>query len=347
MIAVHHRPGSFSDRWIAYLTERRIDHRVVNGFHTQIVEDLRGCSALLWHFHLSTMRDLRYARHVLHAAEALGLRVFPNYATCWHYDDKVAQKYLLEAVSAPLVPTWIFHDRGEALNWAASAAWPKVFKLRRGAGSVNVRLVNSRNEANKLIMKMFGPGMKATARPGEVLRINRGQFSTVSKCVARLERLPGALRRRSRFPREQDYALFQEFIPGNLFDTRITTIGNRAFCFHRAVRKGDFRASGSGHLLYPKPDAGDMDAIGAAFAISRRLGFQSMAYDFLTDVNSGHRLVSEISFAYNGDAVHACPGYFDQERNWHEGSVWPQDAILDDVLDSVGARLAKPPREVD
>ena len=37
------------------------------------------------------------------------------------------------------------------------------------------------------------------------------------------------------------YVYFQDFIPDNQFDTRVTVIGNRAFAFIRKVRPGDFR----------------------------------------------------------------------------------------------------------
>ena len=332
MVAIHDRTGSFSDRWITHLSAAGIPFIVVNGYDTGIVEQLRDCRVFLWHFHHSSIRDLRYARHVLCAAEAMGLRVFPNSATAWHYNDKVAQKYLLEAVSASLVPTWVFHDKNEAFRWALSATWPKVFKLRRGAGSTNVRLVKSRSEADGLIARMFDTGMKATTSPSKVLNSQRRQLDTWSKRVDAVRSLPNSLRRRARFPREQDYVLFQEFVPDNPTDTRVTVIGDRAFCFRRAARKNDFRASGSGELIYPRPGEADREAICVALGISRRLGFQSMAYDILTDVPSGRRLVCEISYAYSAEAVRNCGGYYDLNLDWHEGSVWPQDAVLEDLL---------------
>jgi glutathione synthase/RimK-type ligase-like ATP-grasp enzyme len=336
MVAVHDRAGSFSDRWIAYLSAAGVPLVVVNGCDTRIVEQLRDCRIFLWHFHHSSIRDLRYARHVLWAAEAMGLRVFPNSATAWHYNDKVAQKYLLEAVSASLVPTWVFHDKDEASRWVSTATWPKVFKLRRGAGSTNVRLVKSRSEADSLMSRMFGAGMKATTSPGKAFNNERRRLDTWSRRVDGVRGLPNSLRRRARFPREQDYALFQEFVADNPTDTRVTVIGDRAFCFRRAARKNDFRASGSGELIYPRPDEADREAICVAFGISRRLGFQSMAYDLLTDVPSGRRLVCEISYAYNAEAVYNCGGYYDPDLVWHEGSVWPQDAILEDLLGLCG-----------
>ena len=48
--------------------------------------------------------------------------------------------------------------------------------------------------------------------------------------------------------KEREYVYFQEFLPGNNFDIRIIVIGDKAFGLKRMVRKGDFRASGSGEF---------------------------------------------------------------------------------------------------
>ena len=67
------------------------------------------------------------------------------------------------------------------------------------------------------------------------------------------------------------YALFQQWLPGNEFDTRITVIGNRAFGFRRFNRQGDFRASGSGNLDWD-PVQVDPAFVQLAFRIAKRLG---------------------------------------------------------------------------
>jgi hypothetical protein len=30
--------------------------------------------------------------------------------------------------------------------------------------------------------------------------------------------------------------------------------------------------------------------------------------------------------------VHSCPGHWDKNLKWHRGKMWPQDAILEDML---------------
>ena len=136
--------------------------------------------------------------------------------------------------------------------------------------------------------------------------------------------------------RQKGYVYFQEFLPGNCFDTRITVIGDRAFAFRRMNRPGDFRASGSGRLRY-ETELIDKRCVQIAFEVTRRIGAQSLAFDFLFDESKDPR-ICEISYCYAASAVHDCPGYWDAKGNWYNGHVWPQDAIIEDILSEVSRK---------
>jgi hypothetical protein len=334
MIGIHNSPGTFSDRWLETCRQRSLPFKLVDCLASDVIQQCSGLSAVLWHWSHNQISELLVARQVLTALRAKGLLVFPTVESSWHYDDKIAQKYLLEAIGAPLIPTWLFLDPQQAQNWIARATWPKVFKLRCGAGSNNVSLVNSRHQAQALCAKAFGPGF--ATQPGYLHDLKRRSLNA-KNWTARLQKLRRAPRsflevwqRRRTLPRQRSYVYFQEFLPGNDFDTRITVIGNRAFGFRRLNRAGDFRASGSGRLLL-SPDAVDPRAVQIAFAVAQRLASRSMAFDFLQDPEGKPR-ITEISYCYVATAVHECPGHWDPQLNWHPGQVWPQDAILDDVL---------------
>ena len=124
-------------------------------------------------------------------------------------------------------------------------------------------------------------------------------------------------------------------MPDNHFDIRVTVIGNRAFGFCRGNRPGDFRASGSGQLIYDSAKI-DMRCIQIAFDTARRLRTQSLAFDFLLNAKK-EPVIGEISYCYMASAVHDCPGHWDSKLNWHPGNVWPQDAILDDLCTSIAS----------
>jgi len=340
MMGIHDRPGSFSDRWIAYCANRGIPYRIVNCLAPDVVRQCEGLDGVLWHWNQDDPSALLVARQVIAALEAKGLTVFPNIATCWHYDDKVAQKYLLEAIDAPLIPTWVFTNKGDALRWIENASFPKVFKLRCGAGSSNVRLVRSPREASALCRKAFGRGFPAMAGYLNDLQTRVRKTKTVRDIRLKIVRAPRSLLHflavRRQMQREKGYIYFQEFLPGNAFDSRITIIGNRAFGFMRMNRPNDFRASGSGSIVYD-PTKVDKRCVEIAFRVARRIGAQSLAFDFLFTPRQKPE-IGEISYCYLPGAIQACSGYWDRSGDWHEGHIWPEEAIMEDMVATVSSR---------
>jgi len=337
LLAVHDTKGGFSARWIEEIKRRGLNLRIVDCYKNTILDDLSGCDALLWHWDHSRPKDLLVASHIIRAVEMKGLKVFPDIASCWHFDDKIAQKYLLEAINAPLAPTHVFFEMQEALEWAHTAKWPKVFKLKRGAGSTNVRLIKDSAEARRLIRKAFGKGFKAYGTPltDLSLRLQTAQRTRgIFKSTLRLPRfLMNLSKRNSLAPREKGYVYFQDFMPNNTGDTRVTVIGRRAFAFTRRVRPGDFRASGSGTVEYVQSKI-DPECVRIAVEATKRMKGQSAAFDFVQD-EEGRPAILEVSYCYVDKAVYNCPGHWDDRLVWHEGHVWPEDAILDDLLASL------------
>ena len=194
--------------------------------------------------------------------------------------------------------------------------------------------MRTRREAKILCLQAFGRGFPAVPAYLSDMQTRLRKNKSVQEFWARLTRAPrtllNVLALRRQMPRQQGYLNFQEFIPDNAFDTRITIIGDRAFGFMRKNRPNDFRASGSGNIVYA-PDKIDKRCVEIAFSVADRIGTQSLAFDFL--FNPQHEpMVGEISYCYKSSAVHACEGYWDHQGVWHTGHVWPEEAILDDLL---------------
>jgi glutathione synthase/RimK-type ligase-like ATP-grasp enzyme len=275
----------------------------------------------MWHHHHGNYKDVLFARQLLYSLEISGKKVFPGFDTCWHFDDKVGQKYLLESIGAPFVPTYIFYTRQEALDWVQKTSFPKVFKLRGGAGSANVRLVGTRGAARKLIDRAFGKGFspfngwRALGERIRKYRSGQGSLAGTCKGVARLffpteyARMHG---------REKGYVYFQDFIANNSFDARVVVIGDKAFGFKRMVRTNDFRASGSGNIVYDKKEQ-DERCVAIAFAVNEKLKSQCIAYDFVFD-EKNTPLIIEISYGYIVHLYDQCEGYWDKNLNWHAGT---------------------------
>ena len=313
-IAIHKRPGSFSDRWIKYCQENNVPYKIVNCYDTDIIRQLEDCDGLMWHWSHMDYRAQNFARQLIYPLEMMGKEVFPNYASCWHFDDKVGQKYLLEAIDAPFVPSYVFYEKGSALEWVDKTTFPKVFKLRGGAGSQNVKLIKNIKEAKNIINKAFSKGFPLVDKNAGLkqrfwtLKRDRN-IKAIKHVLKGLIRYIFPKKGLNLLPVQKGYVYFQDFIPNNDFDDRIVVVGDRAFAVRRHVRKDDFRASGSGVKSYSK-GLFKLDSVKKAFYISQKINAQSIALDFIYDKNNNSHIV-EVSYAFvMGDFYDDCPGYW-------------------------------------
>lgn len=334
-LAIHNSPSGFHPRWIEYCKRNKLDYKIVDCYANDIIAQLHDCDGLMWHFSQSNSKDIVVAKQILFALDHIGFKVFPDFKTAWHFDDKVAQKYLLESINAPMVPTFVFYDKPQALIWASQATFPKVFKLRGGAGSANVRLAKNRKEANQLINKAFGKGFSQYEGWSNLKerwrKYKQGKTSLkdVGKGVLRLGHEPAFSKIKGK---ERGYAYFQEFMPNNDSDTRIIIIDGKAFALKRMVRKGDFRASGSGEFYYAKEEF-DERCVKMAFDTNKQLKSQCVAFDFVFDTNRSP-LIVEISYGFTPSGYRDCPGYWDENLNWHQEKFWPEEWMVDSILNS-------------
>src|SRR5574340_476885 len=339
-LAIHPRANSFSDRWIGHSRERGIPVETISGYDSNLAARLSGFDAFLWHFDQDDPRDMLMARTALEAAEAAGLTVFPNHATRWHFNDKIGQKYLLESLGAPLVPTLVFYDRAEALAWLRSASYPLVGKLRSGAGSANVRLLRDYSQASAYCERLFGRGYVPVPGYFDDAATKFASIRQSREFRAKLRRMPRAVLRRLLARRqsqvERGYLLVQQFVPGNLFDTRITVVGDRAWGFTRNVRKNDFRASGSRNIDY-NVERINPECVRIAFTVARQLKMQSVAFDFVTAAER-RPLIVEISFGYASLPVYSAAGQWTPDLEWIPGHRHAEDFILDNLVSSLVAR---------
>lgn len=320
-IAIHNRPGSFSDRWTKYCKKNGIEYKLVNAYDNDIVEQVKDCDAFMWHHCQGDYRDLLFAKQLIYSLQIAGIKTFPDFNTGWHFDDKVGQKYLLEALNIPLVPTHVFYTENDAKKWAISTSYPKVFKLRGGAGSSNVMLVNTQKDALRLIHKAFHSGFSQFRFRSALKEWNRKlsnhqlSFINYSKMIVWYLLFGNSLSKMH--GKEKGYVYFQDFIPQNDFDVRIVIVDSKAFAIKRMCRKDDFRASGSGFLIYDKAQI-DERCVKIAFDANAKLQCQSIAFDFVFRDNVP--LIVEISYGYVADAYDKCEGYWTQDMQWHQGS---------------------------
>jgi len=283
----------------------------------------------MWHHNHAYAKDQLIAKQILFALEHSGFKVFPDFKTAWHFDDKVAQKYLLEAHNIPHVPDNLFLDKYRALSWCKNIEYPIVFKLRRGAGSKNVRLVKNFLEAKRLINVAFGKGFRQIDAWGDLkdtlrkYKLGKANLKSILKSIAHLY-YPFNIEKA--LGREKCYVYFQKFIPNNSFDIRVIVIGDKAFAIKRKVRENDFRASGSGLIEYDK-SLFDDSWIEQSFQYAEKLKSSCIAFDYVFEGQTP--LVVEVSYGFSAVGYDPCPGYWKRNLEWIEGEFDPYGWMIE------------------
>jgi hypothetical protein len=324
-------PQSFSRLWKEYADERGVDATVVDPLSPGALDVVRGCDAFIWRYNFR-MPWTDAAPGIMRAVEDdFGLPVWPGRILRETFENKIAQSYLLDALNIPHPRTWVFWRAAEALERLDELPFPLVAKLSRGVRSEGVALIRDRAEAEAVIDRMFTFGLGSM----DFLRQSRerrfGKYNVMLRAM-----------RRGRFKgfHERGYVLFQEFVPGNAFDTRVVVQGDRITASRRRTREGDFRASGSGVSDFD-PAAIDPAALALAVELAEAMKVSSLVADVI------HRgtqpLINEFSYSMAIHVVRSMPGHW---RRGPEGMVrvdapldWPR-AILDDFLAEIGASAA-------
>ena len=331
-IAIHDTSAgwSFCQYWKSYCEEQNIEYKLVNAYDSDIVQQLEDCDVFMWHHNHLIHKDRLFAKSLLFSLETAGKKVFPDFHTGWHFDDKLGQKYLFESIGAPFVKSYVFYDFAQSEKWIKQTSFPKIFKLRGGAGSSNVQLVKNRRVALKLSKKAIQRGIASYNKLGdlkETIRKYKLKKTSVVNVLKSFARLFFSTEFAKKQGNETGYAYFQDFIPGNLFDIRVVVIGNKAFAIRRNVRKNDFRASGSGKILYSK-DLLDERCVKISFDVTQKIKSQCAAYDYVFD-KQNTPLIVEVSFGFDQKGYNDCVGYWDEEMNWYEGKFNPQAWIVE------------------
>lgn len=322
MIGIVKKKGSFSDYWIEYCEQNGIEYKIVDPYSSNIIDDLSNCSAFMWHHHHASYEDRLFANSLLFSQQLSGKSVFPDVKTTWFFDDKVAQKYLLESINAPLIKSFVFYNKKDALSWLSTANFPLIFKLKGGAGGDNVKMVHDYKHSKKIVKQAFGKGFSQRNRLlylKERYRRYRDDIGSLKEVIKGIGRLIIPSPFDKMYHKEKGYVFFQEYIPNNSYDIRIIVTGRYAFGIKRMVRKNDFRASGSGFICYSKDEI-DERCVKIAFNINQKIHAQSIAYDFIFDENNDP-LIVEICYAYKPESYMNCEGFWDSDLKWHDETI--------------------------
>ena len=337
-IAIHKNNTIYTQYWIEYCQNHNIEYKLVDAYDTDIINILSDCDIFMWYFSHLDYRDTSFAKQLIFSLEESGKIVFPNSKTCWHFDDKLGQKYLFESLGINAAKAYAFYDKASALQWAQQQSYPKVFKLRGGAGSSNVMLAKNYNDAKKYINRAFGNGympFRGVDNLKNTIKLYKGNKASIYHLLVSLYRcFVYPTKVFSKFlPKQVGYAYFQDFIPNDGFDYRIETCGNKAIALVRYCRKGDFRASGGHNNSFSK-ELIPQDVLKLSFEITEKLGMQAASLDFVREKFTGKLYLVEVSYCYGPDADQFDHGYWTSDGEWHSESFnginWMIECAIDE-----------------
>jgi len=300
--------GIRSKPYIVAAKKLNIPYKLITCTFNDAINQIRSVDALIWHWTHANYIEKRIAIDIIRSAELMGKKTYPNTNTCWTFDDKVSEKYLLESVNAPMIDTYIFFTKQEALKWISSQKLPIVYKLPQGAGSTNVRLIKNMEDAERVCNIHFS----VFGRPDIGMKL---YYTDKTKYIPELFNMKNKdIYRYGESNR--GYIYFQKYLEGNEYDIRVTIIGERAVIFRRKTREGDFRASGSGMIDY-NVSKEDLQAIPIAKCIAKKMKVQTMAFDFVYDKKDNTLKIIEISYGFVPEAVKASAGWYDDNMEFH------------------------------
>lgn len=338
----HRKVESTIEGWEQWLDRHGIPWEYLDCYRYDIIEHLPKYSALLWHYGNYVNADLMEAQHILDLAENMGLKVYPNHHTGWHFDDKIAEMYAFQAIHAPIPESWVYYELDKCISWLETdAIYPLVAKLRRGSGSNNVKLLHDVPEAKRYARKMFGhgysPAQSLVYKSYSKIQSTRN-WKTFAK---RLKQVPNFLWSR-RFgkgmPAEKGYCYFQEYIENDGFDIKVAVVNGKCSYLVRSTRKADFRASGGGSIYYQR-DVMKEHIIRSAFDAASALKMQCVGFDYVVDKSTGEGKIIEMCHGFDADAIYQCGGYWDDSLQWHNEPLNAKVEILD-YLFSADDRIA-------
>lgn len=331
----HHHSTDWTFPWIEYCVENHINYEVMDPYQLDTIRRLRNFDCLLWHFNNYDFADMLEARSILYTAKAMGVKVFPDFNDAWHFDDKVAETYLLQSIDASIPRPYIFYDYDVFRKWLdGDVQYPLIGKLRCGSGSHNVKLLKNKSSLDSYAKRMFSNGYKPS--PSLIYKTSSNvksshDLATIKKRAKRIPEFLRTLANARKFPNEKGYLFLQEFIPNDGYDLKVVVVGDKLSFIARNIRKGDFRASGGGSLFFDKSLV-MQNVISSAFCASDQLGFKCMGYDYVVDNRTGVGKIVEISYGFSHEALLQACGYFDRNGVWNDEPLNAPAEVIRNIL---------------
>ena len=231
------------------------------------------------------------AMEKIYAMEQAGLIVHPTSNMIMLYENKRAIAHYLQLNGFPYIPTMVCYKRDEAMIAGEVLGFPIVVKTSLGSSSHGVSIVRDKEELMARVDTSFSSGIPSVQK-----------------------------HHLSRHSIEYDSIILQKFIP-NATEWRITVCGNKYWGRINDKPTKDFRASGTGLIIYDDPPREVLD-------IARRLRVAMKTEVFCVDIleSDGEYYISEFSVLFGtvgtigGD--YKQPMLLNGVKGWYSYDKW-------------------------
>jgi glutathione synthase/RimK-type ligase-like ATP-grasp enzyme len=242
-----------------FLEANNIDFSLYDIHRSTWLADAEQFDVVVWR-PLSFPYELEECRRKIYVLERhLGKICYPSFDEALLYEDKVLQNYVLRQHDLPVIDTFISNSEEEARHHLAGRAYPAVWKVSTGSGSLGVELVPRASVATRWVANVFSFAGRRTYWP---------------------------------YVAQKNYVLVQPLEPNLGFDIRVIVIGDKVLGYYRDVPKGEFRASGMGTVrkerLLPS-------AVAVAKRVAEALDVPCIAVDCLVNPEGDRVLIIELS----------------------------------------------------
>ncbi len=327
---------NWSLAWKEYCENNNLYYKIINPYKIGVVMQLLEFDIILWHYSNYSFKDMLMAKNILNTLEYHDKKVFPSSKDAWHFDDKLAETYLLESILAPIPKSFYYYNYND-LKYAINnneVSFPIIAKLRNGSGSHNVKKIDTAKELKSYGKKMFTSGLNSAPSLMYKASSNIKSSKSLKTFINRAKRIPEFLKSLSnakKFNVERGYVYLQEFVPNDGYDLKIVVVGDKLSFIGRNIRQGEFRASGGGDIFYEKEKV-TKNVINSAFKTSEELGFECMGYDYVVDNKTGEGKIIEISYGFSHHTLLQAGGYFDRQGNWYNEPLNTPKEILKNLI---------------
>ena len=129
---------------------------------------------------ISVFRD-QYLERLEIICNDLNYPCFPNYQEVRIYESKRFFSYWASSQNIPHPNTSVYYNKSEALAFADKCDLPIVGKMNIGASGNGVKILKSREQLVKYVLKGFKEGLSSKTGP----KLNKGKFISSVKTTQR------------------------------------------------------------------------------------------------------------------------------------------------------------------